>query len=266
MIATKCPGCGAEGRVASTKVNTRLVCPKCLKVFHVTSSGRSTLGEPPTPSAAAAPEKSSHHAADQVQRVDEFFQDLSESVFTRKSLTIAGCVLAVGLIAAFFSLRKGETLTDQAEKVTRAVMQGDLQTLRNLSATGTAQDAVAWYESVRPICDEVRPYLASHKLIIAVLVTQEDKRQGTADVLATTFLGEEILERRGSALPDATIKVPSSVSVSLSMGFRSEGWSGWRFDGRRTATMPTTQPGKPAVPGTPAQKGAEPGSTANSGI
>ena len=47
MVEMKCPACGAEGRAPKDKINTRLVCKKCLRVFHLTPSGRAVIGEPP---------------------------------------------------------------------------------------------------------------------------------------------------------------------------------------------------------------------------
>ena len=47
MIEMKCPGCGAGGRAPRDKMNTRMVCKKCLKVFHLSPSGTPVLGEPP---------------------------------------------------------------------------------------------------------------------------------------------------------------------------------------------------------------------------
>ena len=49
MLEIKCPACGAEGRAPKDKILTRLVCRKCLRVFHVTPSGMTVIGEPPTP-------------------------------------------------------------------------------------------------------------------------------------------------------------------------------------------------------------------------
>ena len=54
MLAIKCPACGAEGRASKEKIQTRLVCRKCLRVFHVTPSGKTVLGEPPAPGRTAA--------------------------------------------------------------------------------------------------------------------------------------------------------------------------------------------------------------------
>src|SRR5437764_14137537 len=47
MIEMSCPRCGAGGRVPNNKVNSRLVCKKCLQIFHLTPSGHAVLGEPP---------------------------------------------------------------------------------------------------------------------------------------------------------------------------------------------------------------------------
>jgi hypothetical protein len=250
MIATKCPACGAEGRISNAKVNTRLVCPKCLKAFHVTSAGRSALGEPPTAGAVAPAKTAAHHPADKTQKVEEMLQDLSHSLFTQKNLIVVVCLLAVGLIAFLFSLHKGETLEDKVEQVTRAVVEGDLGTLRSLASTGTSGNAAAWYETIRPLCDSMRQHLGSRKLVVAVMVTSKDDRQGTADVIATTFLGEESTERKAGSLPDESVAVPSAGSISLPMCFRSEAWSGWHLDGTRTLGMvPLGRPVAPAPPG-----------------
>src|SRR5438105_3804085 len=49
MIEMSCPRCGAGGRVPRNKINARLVCKKCLQVFHLTPGGHAVLGEPPPP-------------------------------------------------------------------------------------------------------------------------------------------------------------------------------------------------------------------------
>ena len=47
MIEMACPRCGAGGRVPRDKMNARLVCKKCLQVFHLKAGGVAVLGEPP---------------------------------------------------------------------------------------------------------------------------------------------------------------------------------------------------------------------------
>ena len=63
MIDMKCPSCGAGGRMPREKVNTRLVCKKCLRVFHVTASGNTVLGEPAAPKDQPKP----HHRRESAQ-------------------------------------------------------------------------------------------------------------------------------------------------------------------------------------------------------
>ncbi len=238
MIVTKCPSCGAEGRIPNTKVNTRLVCPKCLKIFHVTSAGRSTTGEPPAPSGAAAAKGPASHPADQAQKFEDAFRELSDTLFTRKGMYVALGLLVLGLIVYFISFRRGEMVEDSAAKVARAVVEGDLQTLRGMCSTGTVNAALAWYDTIRPHLDSVGQNLRSGKLIIAVHVTLRDPSQGTADVIATVFLSEGSLERKPGSLPDTSVALPSSRSIMIAMSFRKEGWAGWHLDGARTGAMP----------------------------
>src|SRR5271168_1001252 len=49
MIEMACPRCGAGGRVPRDKLKTRLVCKKCLQVFHLTAAGVAVIGEPAAP-------------------------------------------------------------------------------------------------------------------------------------------------------------------------------------------------------------------------
>ncbi|MGB2611960.1 MAG: hypothetical protein WBC80_23555 [Isosphaeraceae bacterium] len=70
MLAIKCPACGAEGRASKEKIQTRLVCRKCLRVFHVTPSGKTVLGEPPAPGRTATAVSRAKAAPDPGQKVD----------------------------------------------------------------------------------------------------------------------------------------------------------------------------------------------------
>jgi len=70
MIEIKCPACGAEGRASKEKIQTRLVCRKCLRVFHVTPSGKTVLGEPPAPGQTSTAVSRAKAAPDPGQKVD----------------------------------------------------------------------------------------------------------------------------------------------------------------------------------------------------
>lgn len=54
---------------------------------------------------------------------------------------------------------------------------------------------------------------------------------------------EENLERKGNALPDASIvATPTSRPISLPMVWKSERWAGWRLDGKRTQELSKAEP------------------------
>jgi hypothetical protein len=240
MIEMKCPACGAEGRVSNDKVNTRLVCRKCLKVFHVTASGRAVLGEP----LSAGTTSSSPHepaALDRTQEVDQWFERMSRRLVSPATLATLAAVILLSGVLAFFSFRKSDTLQEQVTKVAVAAIEGDLQTIRSLAATGTVEDAVKWYDAIRPQCDQLRQRLSSYKPVVDVSIKQHESDPGLSEVIARVD-SEEKLERRGNALPDPALSMTTLESrpVILPMTWRSEGWSGWRLDGKRTLEFGNT--------------------------
>ena len=53
-------------------------------------------------------------------------------------------------------MRRPETLQDQATKVAQAVVQGDVEMIRNLDSSDTDEDAARWFDSVRTRCGSLR--------------------------------------------------------------------------------------------------------------
>jgi hypothetical protein len=241
MIDMKCPACGAEGRVPSDKVNTRLVCRKCLKVFHLTPSGRALLGEPAPAASGAMMAKEA--AIDSAQEVEQWLDKLRSRLTSPATLGIAAALVLLAVVAAFLSTRKTETLQERVIKVANAAVKGDLPTIRSLATTGTADDAVKWYDTVHPQCDELRQRLGTNKLLVEVNIKQQEGAQGPSEIVARLDT-EEQLDRRSLNMPDATISVPTTRSavVSLPMSWRTEGWSGWKMDGKRSLELAAAGP------------------------
>ncbi|MFO0891244.1 MAG: hypothetical protein U0790_19135 [Isosphaeraceae bacterium] len=235
MIEMQCPACGAEGRIPSEKVNTRLICRKCLKVFHMTPSGRAVPGEPLAASASAA---RGSHEPDPTQEVDQWFEKLGQRLSSPRTLLTAAALILAMITLGWLSTRKPETLEERVTKVATAAVLGDLQTIRSMSASGTDDEAVRWYDTIRSRCDSLRQRLGTHKLKVDVTVRHQDEEAGTSDVLAR-LESEESLERRGSSIPDPTVVVPAaaSESVPLPMIWKSEGWTGWKLDGEKTLEL-----------------------------
>ncbi len=148
MIGIKCPACGAEGRAPNDKILTRLICKKCLKIFHVTPSGKSVLGEPPGISQTSLAQ-SRVAASDRTQKFDQWFERASKRFSSPTSLILAAGLILLAVVAATFSSWRPESLQDRVARAAKAAVQGDLKTIEELAATGTDTYMGPWYVSIR---------------------------------------------------------------------------------------------------------------------
>lgn len=234
MVEIQCPACGAGGRAPKDKIQTRLVCRKCLKVFHVTPSGKTMPGEPPVTGQTSIADAA---APDSTLKVDQWFERASKRIFSPTSFILIVGLILLAVVTAFFSSRHPDTLEDRVARAARAAVQGDLRTIRELAATGTELDVDQWYISIRPQCEEMSRLLGSKKLVVDTEVKRQDPVEERAEVVARLSI-EEALERRGNDLPDASIAVaPTSEPLSLPMVWKSDGLAGWRLDGKSTQEL-----------------------------
>jgi hypothetical protein len=245
MVAINCPACGAEGRVPKGKILTRLVCKKCLKVFHVTPSGKTVLGEPPATGQTATAFSPGTAQPDRTQKVDQWFDRASKRLFSPTSLILTVGLILLAAAAVYFSVWRPESLEYRVAQAARAAVQGDRRTIQELAATGSGDAVDAWYLSIRPKCDELLQRLGSNKLTVETTVTLQDPGQQWADVVAHVSI-EEGLERKGNVLPDPSIvEIPASQSCSLPMAWKIDGMAGWRLDGGRTRELSKPAPAAP---------------------
>jgi hypothetical protein len=246
MFEIECPACGAAGRAPKGKIQTRLVCRKCLKVFHVTPSGKAVLGEPPATGQTATAVSPGKAVPDLTQKVDQWLDRASKGFFSPKSwiLTTVGLVL-LAVAAVFFSFWRPDSLENRVAQAARAAVQGDRRTIQELAATGHGDAVDAWYLSIRPKCDELLQRLGSGKLTVETKITLQDPGHQWADVVAQVST-EEGLERKGNVLPDASIvEIPASQPFSLPMAWKIDGMAGWRLDGGRTQELSKPLPAAP---------------------
>jgi len=234
MMEIKCPSCGVVGRVSKGKVNTRLVCNKCLKIFHVTSTGRTVLGEPPQAAVTAVKAPRGKVEFGFGLDIPPWLGRFTKLVFSPKVLAVVGglILLASGYIA--ISILRGESLQERTVKLARAAVTGDLGTLLELTATGTGDEMLKWYVIVRPQCDEFKGVLQTPTPFVEVIVNKEDSNNGTASVVARVN-SEDPLTRTGTRIPGTTItSFAANKSIELPLELTSEGMGGWRLDGKRT--------------------------------
>jgi hypothetical protein len=236
MFEMKCPACGAEGRAPKEKVNTRLVCRKCLKVFHLTASGRAVPGDPPLTGSTLSATPDELAAADRTADVDQWFERLSSAIMSRRTLYVGLGIIFLTLVASYLLSPRADTLQDRVKRVAEAALTGDVQSISRLASTGTKEDVSQWYETIKPRCDALRSRLGSRKPRIDVDVKQESSTSESVEVVARLDLDEN-LERKGGELPDPTLSLTTPMSeqtLALPMTWSSELWGGWRLDGRRT--------------------------------
>ena len=101
-----------------------------------------------------------------------------------------------------------------------------------LTTTGTGDEMLKWYVTVRPQCDELMKSLQTPEPFVEVVVNKEDSY--TASVVARLET-EEPLKRTANRIPGATISSLSThKSIELPLEFTSEGMGGWKLDGKRT--------------------------------
>jgi len=238
MVEIQCPACGAAGRAPKEKVQTRLICRKCLKVFHVAPSGRTVLGEPPVPGQTPTAGSSKKTLSDRSQEVDRWFERLTRIVFSPLSLSLVVGLVVLAVLAALFAPRHTETLQDRVARAAKAAVEGDLQVIRELATADTVGDAVNWYIMVRPQCDNMLQHLGPRKLAVETWVKQQDPAERSVEVVALVSMYEE-LERKGNALPDPTIESVQAgqPTLSLAMAWKIEGREGWKLNGTRTVEL-----------------------------
>ncbi len=213
MIEMKCPACGAAGRVSKDKLNTRLVCKKCLKVFHVTPTGRAVLGEPPQAAVTAIKAPREKVELDFGLNVPPWLGRFIKLVFSPKVLAVVGgLILLVGGYIGV-SILRGESLQERTVKVARAAVMDDLGTLLELSATDTGDATLLWYAALRPQCDEFKQSLQTLTPFVEVLVNKEDTNNGTASVVAR-INSQEPLSGTGARLPGASVSslIPNKIT------------------------------------------------------
>ena len=209
----------------------------------MTPSGKTVLGEPPETGQTSTAVSHRKAAPDPGEKVDQWFDRASKRIFSPTTWILTVGLILLAVAAVLFTPRRPESLQDRVATAAKATVEGDLQTIRELAATGTAGGVVTWYNSIRPRCDELLQRLGSRKLAVETEVKQQDPAQGWTEVVAHVSIEEHELERKGNVLPDVSIVMATTGQpVSLPMAWTSDGRTGWRLDGNRTLELFKAQP------------------------
>lgn len=243
MIDLACPSCGRAGAIPREKINTRLVCKKCLVVFHMNSAGRTLLGEP----SGVEPPKAETHA--QLGPKLPSFEDLggikeSLPTFSPRSLMIGGGVLVVGLALFLFMSRTPENLLDTATTTAERFAADDLAYLKQVATSDTIDDVVRWFDVVHPELVKSREQWKTSGTRVQVVIVDEDRRQRRGEAHAYIYPASG--SSHGTSITQAasqvdTLDATSMQPIDLKLFWVIDGSGHWRLDGRETY-MSTSRP------------------------
>jgi len=244
MIDLACPHCGRAGSIPREKINTRLVCKKCLVVFHVNTVGRTLLGEP----SVVVPAKSDTQAHDgrRLPSLEEL-SGLKDSlpVVTPRSLMIGlGVLVVLGGIFMFVT-RTPESLADAATSTAERFAADDLIYLKQAATSDTIDDVVRWFDVVHPQLVKSREQWKASGTKIQVMVVDEDSKQRRGEAHAYIYPAQG--STHGTSITEAANAVSSSGAattqpVDLRLRWVLDRSGHWKLDGRETLAAIEKQP------------------------
>lgn len=226
-----CPNCGGAGRIPREKVNTRLVCKKCHMVFHMTSGGRTLLGEP-VAETRKGDRQSTREGAEAKPRSD-WRENLPEFTVTGRSALISLIAIVVVAIGYFLFNQAPESLQDRGKKVGEAFAEGNLSLLKSYASDDSADEVVQWYGIADRVLQERKKIWTGQEIKVGVVPVEENPRQRTGEVLVS------LVPSHGTPHAEAIAKNSEHAemarrSLELSLFFKLDSWGKWRLDGKKT--------------------------------
>jgi hypothetical protein len=238
MIDMKCPGCGAGGRVPREKKNTRLVCKKCLKVFHLSPSGTPVLGEPPE--AKDAPKERVRKEGGGGIEFGGSFDDLSQRFSKFKLPKIsgraAGISAAVLVLAALgFWIFARQSLKTRAELVAKAVMSPEsVKNAIDLAVPETAFDVIKWHSQASMRYGELKMAMGGIDASLNTNILADGSNGPAVVVVQFSTAGTRLGNAGVEALQPLPSKSNTSSMLEEHLYFVKDAFGNWLLDGTRT--------------------------------
>ena len=236
MIEMSCPRCGAAGRVPRDRVNSRLVCKKCLQVFHLNSSHQPVLGEPPKHRKEVHRERAPHQRVElELPGLEGIGEKLSKiRLPDPKTVGITAAVLLA--IAFFWWLFSKQSVDQRSHALAAAIRKLDMDSAVGMALPETEMQAMKW------VGDVYKQYL-DLKLNIGnlepgVKISVQENSDGTAQSLllfsreGASSSGPLSVEEAANLEPQSST---SKKTMELVVFWAKDTWGVWRLDGRRTA-------------------------------
>ncbi len=245
MIEMSCPRCGAGGRVPRDKVNSRLVCKKCLQVFHLSPSLTPVMGEPPAPKDVPKT-RGPREPRERIELEMPGLEGLTQKLGRIKlpDAQVLGVTAGVLLVIAFFWwLFSKQSVEQRCQTLAAAIRELNMNAVSAMSAPGTELDAMKWVGDVSKQYVDLK--LAIGNLEPGVSTNVQYNSDGSAQALmifsreGAVSTGPLSVEQASSLEPQAGGK----KSIELVVYWVKDTWGSWRLDGKRTVDTAARQGG-----------------------
>jgi hypothetical protein len=238
MIEMSCPRCGAGGRVPREKVNSRLVCRKCLQVFHLSPSLQAVIGEPPAPKdrpRERAPRERMELELPGLEGLGGLGEKLAKvKLPDAKTLGITAAVLLA--IGFFWWLFSKQSVDQRSHALAAAIRKLDLDAAVAMAMPGTEMETMKWVGDVYK--DYLDLKLNIGNLEPGVQIQVQENSDGSAQSLMN-FSREGAASSGPLSVDQAAALEPKSAEAKKSMQlvvfWAKDTWATWRLDGKRTA-------------------------------
>ena len=233
MIDMTCPSCGRAGRVPRDKVNTRLVCKKCNRVFHLTATGVPLLGEPPAVKTGAAQRPGREPSNATAGEKADWRAMLPEGGLnvSRRSLIIGVSALLILGGLYFYSNMPTETLEDKTKDVGYALAGNDIATIRGLASSNTAADAESWARGVHDLLERKRVSWTNKEVRTQGNVIEQNRRQSRGESMIVLF-PDAATARNNQIASEADMGGPMSKNaIMISVYWTLDSLGKWHLDG-----------------------------------
>jgi hypothetical protein len=237
MIEMSCPRCGAGGRVPREKMNARLVCKKCLQVFHLTPSGQAVIGEPPPPK--QAPKERERAPRERIEFDTSSLEGIGKSLakLSMPDPKILGAVAVVmAIIGILYWIFSRESVETRSQRLAHAISIGEIGTIMELSSPETVREAMSWGNDIYSQYAELKVSMGGRAPGVQIQV------QNSADgksAQALVVFSREGGQREGRIVaPELEPPKPSKSgkgTIEIVLFWTPDTWGTWRLDAKRTS-------------------------------
>ena len=238
MLEISCPACGAGGRVPRNKTGARLVCKKCLRVFHLSPGGKAVLGEPPVPKDAPQPkpQRESSDGLDFGGSLEDLTSRLGKLKLPKIEPRTVGIAAGVALVVALgFWLFSRQSLETRTRNFAKAMMAADMKPILEMTLSGTEMETMTWFNDTYKRYMDLKLALGGVDAGVTTSVLADGSSGPAVVVLLLSSEGHRFGDTMAQALQPNTTSTSSPRKLELHLYWVKDGWGNWVLDGKRTS-------------------------------